>query len=230
MGDELTVLESSGLDVGVNTDFDGDARPGRTGLLNVGGIRPDLGADEFDGSIYAALPIKLVAFNGRTNGNANFLYWNTAAEDNGDLFILERSINGRDFAFVHSFPAKGKPSTYEFTDYEAPAGTNFYRLQEKNIDGVTNYSNILKLFIKNASDLILSAYPNPAMEQVTIKVRGSIPADATIEIYNSKGSLINTLSNITGETKVDLRAYARGVYFIKYNGREQVQTVRVNKQ
>jgi hypothetical protein len=48
-GTSQTVLESTGANVGVNTDFDGQTRPGPVGSTNGGGSAPDIGADEFDG-------------------------------------------------------------------------------------------------------------------------------------------------------------------------------------
>jgi hypothetical protein len=44
------VLESGGAAItGLNTDFDGDGRPGPAGSVNGGATAPDIGADEFDG-------------------------------------------------------------------------------------------------------------------------------------------------------------------------------------
>ncbi len=45
-----TELESGGIAIsGLNTDFDGDVRPGPAGSVNGGATAPDIGADEFDG-------------------------------------------------------------------------------------------------------------------------------------------------------------------------------------
>ena len=50
MGTTANPMESSGQSIpSVLNDIDGDARPGPTGSVNGGGVRPDLGADEFDG-------------------------------------------------------------------------------------------------------------------------------------------------------------------------------------
>ncbi|MES2139729.1 MAG: GEVED domain-containing protein [Bacteroidota bacterium] len=44
-------LESGGVVVAaVSSDFDSDSRPGPVGSINGGGTKPDIGADEFDGS------------------------------------------------------------------------------------------------------------------------------------------------------------------------------------
>ncbi|GAA4459995.1 hypothetical protein GCM10023093_01900 [Nemorincola caseinilytica] len=47
----ISQLESGGMGLGVNTDWDGHVRPGPAGSANGGGLIPDIGADEFDGII-----------------------------------------------------------------------------------------------------------------------------------------------------------------------------------
>lgn len=51
-GSTSNALESAARIIpGLNTDFDNDARPGPTNSVNGGGFMPDIGADEFDGTI-----------------------------------------------------------------------------------------------------------------------------------------------------------------------------------
>lgn len=46
-------LESNGVTVaGIAVDYENDARPGPAGSVNGGGTAPDIGADEFDGTLY----------------------------------------------------------------------------------------------------------------------------------------------------------------------------------
>jgi uncharacterized repeat protein (TIGR01451 family) len=47
----VSPLESGGAGVGVTVDIDGQTRPGPPGSVNGGGTAPDLGADEFDGTV-----------------------------------------------------------------------------------------------------------------------------------------------------------------------------------
>lgn len=50
VGTTPSKLESGGANIpGFTTDIDNDARPGPIGSINGGAIRPDIGADEFDG-------------------------------------------------------------------------------------------------------------------------------------------------------------------------------------
>ena len=48
-----SLMESGGAAISsLTTDFDGDARPGPAGSVNGGGLSSDIGADEFDGSMF----------------------------------------------------------------------------------------------------------------------------------------------------------------------------------
>lgn len=49
-GTSVSFLESGGMTItGISTDIDSDTRPGPAGSVKGGGVRPDIGADEFDG-------------------------------------------------------------------------------------------------------------------------------------------------------------------------------------
>jgi trimeric autotransporter adhesin len=66
-GTLISKLESGGTVItGFTTDIDNDARPGPTGSVNGGGYKPDLGADEFDGTP-APIVINAKAFLAHTD-------------------------------------------------------------------------------------------------------------------------------------------------------------------
>ncbi|MCU0421365.1 MAG: T9SS type A sorting domain-containing protein [Bacteroidia bacterium] len=57
MGTNVTAIESGGtVNTGITVDIDNQTRPGPVGSINGGGIKPDIGADEFDGT-----PLDLIA-------------------------------------------------------------------------------------------------------------------------------------------------------------------------
>lgn len=59
-----TPLESGGASIaGIDTDIDGDVRPGPAGSVNGGATAPDIGADEFDGVPAGAVPSDTVFVN-----------------------------------------------------------------------------------------------------------------------------------------------------------------------
>ncbi len=52
----MSPLESGGVALGINTDIDGQVRPGPIPSPSGGGVTPDMGADEFDGIIQDVVP------------------------------------------------------------------------------------------------------------------------------------------------------------------------------
>lgn len=60
-------------------------------------------------------------------------------------------------------------------------------------------------------ELIFSAFPNPAEDQITI----SLLQKATIEILSIEGQMIKTIQCNDNQTIIDLSTFSRGIYIIK---------------
>ena len=69
----------------------------------------------------------------------------------------------------------------------------------------------------------VSAYPNPANTAFTITMKS---ADATVEVMDVTGKLINTYPIVLGEAKMDVSNFNNGVYFyqIKTSANETVKS------
>ena len=94
----------------------------------------------------AALPIELLDFSAKLlTKETVMLKWITALEENTDEFIIQRSINGRDFENIGTVNAKGQsfePITYQFIDQNPIRGKNYYRLKMVDNDDYFTYSNL----------------------------------------------------------------------------------------
>ncbi|MBK7307456.1 MAG: hypothetical protein IPI88_10740 [Chitinophagaceae bacterium] len=78
------------------------------------------------------LPVKLISFSGRLNGNKVDLNWVTANELNTKNFEVERGTDGRNFTKIATVTAKGNSSTaisYDQVDPLPIKGINYYRLK-----------------------------------------------------------------------------------------------------
>jgi len=77
---------------------------------------------------------------------------------------------------------------------------------------------------------LISVYPSPANNEVNIRLNDSF-TNAKVEIYNSSSQLVKTIRNVNGLTKVDISAFANGLYSIKVsdNGKEFTQRFSVVK-
>jgi hypothetical protein len=69
----------------------------------------------------------------------------------------------------------------------------------------------------------VSAFPNPANTEFTITMKST---DATVEVMDVTGKLINTYPIVLGEAKMDVSNFNNGVYFyqIKTSANETVKS------
>ncbi len=73
----------------------------------------------------AALPVTLINFSGKNNGNINSLSWTVENEQNLSHYELQRSINGQNFSLVADINATGK-SSYSYSDDISASTTTIF--------------------------------------------------------------------------------------------------------
>ena len=165
-----------------------------------------------------ALPITLLSFSGKNEGQTNLLEWITASEINNDYFTLERSSDAQNFGFVGKVKGAGNSTSqlhYSFTD-DRPYLRTYYRLKQTDYDGKFSYSDIIVLNLVSADGIII--YPNPVTDLLNIVYSGEEGKSFEIELYNVEGGLIyNTNSYLekeNGSITIPFNSLASGVYFI----------------
>lgn len=85
------------------------------------------------------LPVNLVSFTGKSDGNGVNLNWSTASEQNNSYFeVLHSTAIGQTSQVIAKLNGKG--TTQEFTTYHythtTPAyGTNYYQLKQVDLNG-----------------------------------------------------------------------------------------------
>jgi hypothetical protein len=92
-----------------------------------------------------ALPVTYTSFIANKKGNSSVLQWQTQQEQNSASYIIERSTDGKEFTGIGQVAAAGNSSvvrSYSFTDETPAAGKNYYRLNQVDLDGRSNYSTI----------------------------------------------------------------------------------------
>ena len=71
----------------------------------------------------------------------------------------------------------------------------------------------------NANDLKVTLYPNPTKNSFTITTEAEI---ATVEIYSTQGQKVSTST----QKNIDISQLASGVYFVKIETAEKIQTIQ----
>ncbi len=121
------------------------------------------------------LPLKLISFNAEVENDVVALKWITASEENLKKFVIERSYDNKNFSEVQAVLPHGDASdknNYTFLDKltENSPSTVYYRLHSIDINGKGEYSEIRVITRQKDSELNISAYPNPVMNNLLVTI------------------------------------------------------------
>lgn len=166
------------------------------------------------------IPVSLLSFEARGNIKNIVLDWSTATEINNKGFVIERSINGRDFEKIGWIEGKLNSNVltkYQYYDhFVQPNLIYHYRLRQTDIDSREKLSEIRQAKIKG-SEIEVSISPNPAKDQVKIFVSGSYGL-TDLNLVNTAGQLIRSWKQVnTGSTPVnlDITGLSSGMYILQ---------------
>lgn len=160
------------------------------------------------------LPIELISFEGRNNGNNNILYWTTASEINNNYFSLLRSNTGSDFEIIGNVDGAGSSThslNYSFIDGDPFHGINYYQLQQTDFNGSTTFSNIIA--VKNVNDNFntLTFSPNPVSDYIQLfNVEHSELLH--VEVLNALGEVV--YGSVFSE-RMNVSHLSPGIYYLK---------------
>jgi hypothetical protein len=191
-------------------------------------------------SITNPLPVELLSFKGnQVNGDAQ-LSWTTSSETNNKGFILERSLNNKDFNEVTFVKGAGNSKTirnYAYTDAQPFSASNvlYYRLVQEDFDGTTTYSNTVSVSISETIEEGIVVYPNPFSEEGTgIFITAADQGMAQIEVVDIMGRTVASQNSaiVSGSQYVNLNGLnllTSGVYIVRVNIGNTIKTTKIQK-
>jgi len=159
------------------------------------------------------------------------LQWSTLQESNTSHFVIDRSIDGRQFESIGTVLAKGNTSLvsdYTFTD-QSPSfnGNNYYRLQEIDLDGRSGYSIIKVAYLKDIKTGIVQLSPNPVRDILKVSVKAN---GIRIRISDMNGKLFRTALFSPGDHSLNVGDLPSGIYqVIIFEKNQLIETLRVVK-
>jgi hypothetical protein len=136
------------------------------------------------------LPIELLSFEARLQGNAVSLQWVTASEINNDYFTIEKSTNLFDWSilgFVDGAGTTNLKQHYNFTDNASIKGVAYYRLKQTDLDGAFEYFNPLAI---NVVSLVNEENLKIIRSSDRISVIVPEQRSGKLEMYDMQGRLV----------------------------------------
>lgn len=117
--------------------------------------------------------------------------WKVENETNIDHYIVEESVDGRNFVTLGSQAASGI-NTYSMLDRITKSGNNYYRVYAVEVSGARNYSRIARVTFDNIP--VATLYPNPvkADKKVGLQMTDMASGEYQLKIYNSLGQRLMT--------------------------------------
>ena len=182
------------------------------------------------------LPIRLLSFEGKLNGNANSLYWQTATEENSAWHVVERSVDGATWQEVgrrKGAANSSAPKSYYLND-EKPLAKSYYRLVNIDADGSTQQpSQIIVLERQRNSVGNVSVYPIPTTDYVKIEYNTEAATTLTLTIADVLGRTLNTVQSAAQAGlsfhEISLSDYADGTYFLFIDNGSNRQVTKLVK-
>ncbi len=145
-----------------------------------------------------ALALRLLRFNATKTLSGAQIVWTTANEQNYTYFTVERSTNGgTTFNVLNSVVSSGL-GTYSFLDKDPVTGTDSYRLELQDLNGVISYSKIINLKYENTSNRSnsnISVYPNPVSSTLNLVI--TPPNGSELPTYASTEHNLAATQNTT---------------------------------
>jgi endonuclease I len=161
------------------------------------------------------IPVTLLDFSATKNNKSVLLVWHTAQETNFKKYVVERSIDGRNFFSLGEIMGRNL-GVYDFTDNNLPDKTwAYYRLKMINADGSFTFSYIVSVRLsKNFSGSVV--YPNPAKDVVQIKLQQSLTEVSNLIITDISGRNMLQRKISSGQNSISLNVnnLSAGRYFV----------------
>jgi len=172
-------------------------------------------------------------FSAELNRSTSYLKWKYDNED-AVSYELERSLDGRTFRKISTVNANAEfnaQNEYLYQDDVSglKSAVIFYRLAViKNGESTKTYSKVVS--VKNVQSKVVSVYPNPAKDRITIS--GNISNDnLSAQLFDVYGRSVKLYSQVSSDMQLNVSGLPKGIYILNlHNGKELVSTVKVVKE
>lgn len=169
--------------------------------------------------VSGSLPVNLVSFTAKPQGNRVQLSWETAQERNADYFEVQRSADLSEFRGIGQVTAKGITDSrqyYGLLDERPLDGANYYRLKQVDTDGQVAYSKVVSAVLDEQTPS-LALLGNPVEGQsIRVAVRNLADARYYLTTLTGQALAVSTEPQPDGSLAVvPTQPLTAGVYILK---------------
>lgn len=187
------------------------------------------------GGCIVIMPIELLSFTGKCNGNNKTLEWITASETNNDYFTIEKSPDGKEWNEIGKVKGAGNSSTvhnYEFVDGSLPSPMGegsgvryYYKLKQTDYNGKYEYVGYIPIEPCSPDEWKLILQTIFSEEELQGTLVATEDANVWLSILDMQGRIIRKekLRAVRGSNVININIgdLDKGIYFIKANNNKQ---------
>lgn len=199
------------------------------------GMFADMGWTISAANCNVVLPVELVAFDARADGDRARLAWTTASETNNAGFQVETRRGAAPWEPLGFVTGRGTTTEAQAYSYEVAGltpGRYLFRLRQVDFDGAFAYSPEVEVTVSVPGDYFLgAAYPNPFNPQTTFEVAVAHGQAVTVAVYDLLGRRVTQLfdgrleAGAAQRFTFEARDLPNGLYLIRVQG-ETFQAAR----
>ena len=167
----------------------------------------------------------------------NLLQWETSYEEDTDLFIVERSIDGISFKNIGTIEASGTTSeekAYRFLDTGLGMDKSYYRLKVVEKTGTSSYSQVTMINKVQPNQFSVVAYSSALADKTfDISIDALTEGQLEYELVSYQGELVFTEFQYVypglNELQVSLEDATEGIYKIKLRIDQEEEVLVIQK-
>lgn len=232
VGDGTPLPSYQFTELGANITGTGTTLELRFSCYSNGSGNEELAIDNFRLFYATALPVSIKDIKVSKDNTQALLNWTTASELNNKSFIIYRSGEDKKFVKIGEVSGNGTTATansYTFADRKPLNGSNYYKLVQVDMDGRENELGTKSLdFVLDTKTI--SLYPNPASDKVMLSFAPGNFSSAKLIGNNGKVLKTIALGSVDAEATIDISVFAKGIYFIEFNGKSGKMVEKLIKQ
>ncbi len=174
-----------------------------------------------------ALPVEWIKFETQAMEQQVKVHWVTAWEEDNSHFVVEHSQDGKEFESIGIVNSKGAgfvEQEYTFMHDGPVYGVNYYRLRQVDHSGEFEFSPIRSVqFKEGLVKEAISCFPNPAHDELTLKVSTESLPQTPILIVNTLGQLVQEIQLKDLEETIDISSLSPGTYTLIFQSAGEIR-------